>query len=191
MPPPIYQPASATPTDCLRQGEIICDLEEVRLDLSTLGSGTVVLRRTTHPYAIILSQDCDLEQDHKARTGTNAPDKQIPGVLFCEVSTATEVRGTEGMNSKLWSPIPLNKNERYHFLQKVDSDCDALKVGIVELVIDFKKYFTIPTDEVYLRSERGEVKRRCALISPYLEHFSSRFAYFLSRVALPMDHASD
>jgi hypothetical protein len=36
-----------------------------------------------------------------------------------------------------------------------------------------------------------EAKRRYALVSPYFEHLSSRFAYDLSRVALPGEHASE
>jgi hypothetical protein len=57
--------------------------------------------------------------------------------------------------------------------------------------IDFKRYFTIPADETYRRVELGEAQRRCVLQSPYLEHLSSRFAYYLSRVALPLDHVSE
>jgi hypothetical protein len=69
--------------------------------------------------------------------------------------------------------------------------CDRLQEGLPELAIDFKRYFTVPTDEVYRRIELGEARRRCLLISPYLEHLSSRYAYFLSRIALPVDHASE
>jgi hypothetical protein len=190
-PPRIY---SATPTgvaSCLRQGEIISDLDQFRLDLETIGTGSLSVSPYRHPLALVLTQDCDLEQDFKANAAVNAPDKVVPSVFFCEVSSATEVRGAAWINSTLWKPIPLNKNERYHFLQKVDASCDAQQIGLVELVIDFKRYFTIPTREVYRRIERGEAKRRCVLVSPYLEHLTSRFAYFLSRVALPSDHASD
>jgi hypothetical protein len=86
--------------------------------------------------------------------------------------------------------VKINKHERYHFLQLVEPSCDAQGTGLVELGIDFKRYFTLPTEEVYKRVEIGSAKRRCVLESPYLEHFSTRFAYYLSRVALPQDHAS-
>ena len=42
-----------------------------------------------------------------------------------------------------------------------------MNVGIPELGVDFKRYFTIPTDEIYKRIEKGEVRRRCVLMSPY------------------------
>ena len=190
-PPLIYCASPSRATDCLRQGEIVTGLEQFRLRLDTIGTAVVQGDLVRHPYAIIVSQDCDLEQDFRARQGGNAPDKLVPGTLFCEVATAEEVRGKEEMNSTLWRPVPTNKNERYHFLQRVDASCDAVQIGVVELVVDFKRYFTLPTDEVYHRIARGEAKRRCVLVSPYLEHFSTRFAHFLSRVALPQDHASD
>ena len=76
-------------------------------------------------------------------------------------------------------------------MQKVDATCDGLQQGLPELTIDFKRYFTIPTDEVYKRIEISETKRRCVLVGPYLEQLSSRFAYFIGRVALPEDHFSE
>lgn len=63
--------------------------------------------------------------------------------------------------------------------------------GAPELVIDFKRYFTLPTGELYRWIALGETRRRCRLRSPYMEHLSSRFAYFLSRVALPEDYRSE
>jgi len=148
--------------------------------------------RVHHPLAVILTQDCDLEQDFKARQGHVAADKQIPSLLFCEVATAEDLYGfVKQTNKKLWDRIRINKDERYHFLQKVEPGDDALGQGLPEMGIDFKRYFTIPTDELYRRVELSEAQRRCILQSPYLEHLSSRFAYYLSRVALPLDHVSE
>jgi hypothetical protein len=66
-----------------------------------------------------------------------------------------------------------------------------LNEGLSELAIDFKKYFTLPIEELYRRIEIGEAQRRCVLVSPYMEHVCNRFSYFLSRIALPFDHASE
>jgi hypothetical protein len=93
------------------------------------------------------------------------------------------------MNKDRWSKVKTNKDERYQFLEKVPSESDALGKGLPELGIDFKRYFCLPTDEAYYRLET-DAMRRCRLRSPYLEHFSTRFSYFLSRVALPNDHRS-
>lgn len=148
-----------------------------------------------HPYAIVLSQDCDLIQDRverdKADSGEDVPpEKLIPNVLFCEVVSAQSLRGTTS-NPRLWDSIVKNDNKRYQFLQKVEPHEDAFKEGLPELGIDFKRYFSIPTGEVYRRLELGEAKRHCVLVSPYLEHFSTRFAFFLSRVGLDPDHTSE
>jgi hypothetical protein len=100
------------------------------------------------------------------------------------------LKGREGINSTLWKPIKNNKDERYHFLEKVSSEVDVLEKGLPELAIDFKRYFTIPTEEVYVRLE-FDAACRCRLVSPYLEHLSGRFYAFQSRVALPRDPLSE
>src|SRR5262249_54267715 len=148
-----------------------------------------------NPYAIILTQDCDLEQDFHARKTDTKPANRLPSILFCEVATAEELSRpsegtTEGMNSRVWNLVRRNRHERYYFLQKVDPAEDAVKVGLPELGVDFKRYFTIPADEVYSQFLR-DARRRCNLCPLYLEHFSTRFAQYLSRIALPGPHVSE
>jgi hypothetical protein len=163
---------------------------QIVLKIESLGRELQEVDPKLHPFAIVLTQDCDLEQDFRARSANNRPDKLVPNILFCEAIEADRFRGTEGIDRRILDRIRINKDERYQFLQTAAAHEDALREGLPELGIDFKRYFTIPTDEVYRRIELGEAQRRCILSSPYLEHFSSRFAYFLSRIALPSDHAS-
>lgn len=192
MPPPIYRASTIGPGFCLRQGEILSDVPQFRFDAATLGTAVPSGEPMYHPYAVTLSQDCDLEQDFNARQKQIVSDKLLPSVLFCEAATAEELFGrVKTLGGRFWDRIRINKDERYHFLQKVEAASDVLGQGVPELGIDFKRYFTIPADEIYKRLEIGGVNRRCVLVSPYLEHFSSRFAYFLSRVALPEDHLSE
>jgi hypothetical protein len=188
----IYVPSHLGMPAQLRQGEILCNLTQIHLDLKTVGLQEISVLPKIHDYAVILSQDCDLEQDFKARVGQNTQDKLIPSILFCEVITAEQLRQSPGgMNSSIWGRVRTNKDERYQFLQRVEPAQDAQGEGLPELGIDFKRYFTIPVDEVYRRIEIGEVQRRCVLSSPYLEHLCCRFANYLSRVALPLDHLSE
>jgi hypothetical protein len=189
--PSIYRASATGPDSCLLQGEFLSNVIQFRLDVETLGTPEAAGRSIVHPYAVILTQDCDLEQDFKARREQVADDKRIPNILFCEVVTAEELSGSTGINSKIWARIRNNKDERYHFLQKIEVADDALGEGLPELGIDFKRYFSLRTEEVYRRIELGEGRRRCVLRSPYLEHLSSRFAYYLSRVALPQEHISE
>jgi hypothetical protein len=191
-PPNPYLPAGADAKSALRQGEILSNLHQFRLTIESLGTAPPEGKAHIHPFAIILSQDCDLDQDFRVRAEGKVSDKLIPTILFCEVQTADELYGQiRQIESRLGNRIKNNKEERYQFLQRVGVDSDRLQEGLPELAIDFKRYFTIPTDELYRRIEMGEVKRRCCLNSPYLEHLSSRFAFFLSRVALPEDHQSE
>lgn len=159
----------------LRQGEILCNVVQLKLKVETVGSPELEFVFQLHPYVIIVSQDCDLDWDYKARTDQTT-DKLIPNILFCEVTTAESLRRGGDINSGIWGRVKINKDERYQFLQKVAAEEDALQQGLPELGIDFKRYFTLPADEVYTRIVAQETQRRCRLVSPYLEHFSTRFA---------------
>ena len=184
----IYSPAA--PDGPLRQGEILCDLAQTQVALRS-ESEELVADTLEHPFVIVVSQDCDLDWDYKARIGKAKEHKLIPNVLFCEVSTAEAIRGGGEINSAKWGQIKINKDERYHFLQAAKPEEDVLGQGLPELGIDFKRYFTIATQEVYFQIKNSENIRRCLLNSPYLEHFSTRFAYYQFRVALPADHFSE
>lgn len=174
---------------CLCQGEILSGLIRIRLDLAKYGESETSIVEVTHPYALVLSQACDLSQDFRSRC--DGKPEQLPEVLFCQVHTAEELKDSGGLNTGLWSRVKINRDERYHFLEKVPAECDSRGEGLPELGVDFKRYFTLPTAEVYRRLEGGQTLRRTALCTPYLEHLSSRFAYFLSRVGLPREHVSE
>ena len=187
----IYSPSPSN--GALRQGEVVTGLKQYPLSIQSVGSeATPIVDEQAIPFSIILSQDCDLDLDYQARNGLNGvrPDKKLPSVLFCEIGLADEIfRPQEGMDAKIRRDIGQNKHERYHFLQQVSQSEDATGEGMAALVIDFKRYLTMPTEEVYKRLAL-HAKRRCTLNSPYLEHLATRFAYFQMRVALPQDHQS-
>lgn len=186
--PPIYAPPS---DGALRQGEFLSGLKIKKLLLDSVKEGDELrLVAQEHPYAIVVSQDCDLEQDYKLRcSGAAEPARLLPSVLLCEVFTAEQLKGRD-LKSDMWKRVRINKDERYHFFEGVPAEADRVGTGLPELGVDFKRYFTVPTDELYLRIESGKVQRRCRLVSPYLEHVSTRFAYYQFRVALPRDHES-
>jgi hypothetical protein len=196
--PAIYIPSSDGP---LRQGEILSGIVQVRLKLSPDGNlpsqnEPVEFQRVSHRFALIVSQDCELDWDFKARNHVQfegqevSLEKVVPNVLFGRVVLADALRG-DIKKTEFWKRIQQNKDERYHFLEKVAAECDLQQTGVPELSIDFKQYFTIPTDEIYARIAIGEVQRRCRLTDPYLQHLSTRFFYFQNRVALPREHESE
>jgi hypothetical protein len=188
--PAIYAKSSAGADRQLDQGEILSDLVHVHIEVPSLVTPPLRVIAKQHPLAIILSQGCDLEQDFFARLRGETSSKVVPTILFCEVMIATDIYNTAEVNKRVWDQIKINKHERYHFFQAVGEVFDAMGSGLAECVADFKRFFAVPADEVYERIRSGGAKRRCSLASPYLEHFSHRFANFLSRVALPQDHAS-
>lgn len=183
----IYEKSTA---GSLRQGEILSGLIQSHLNVASLelADGPTVDYRM-HPYAIVMAQDCDLIQDFDVRRQNLHSDKLIPNVLFCEAVTAEELKGRADIKSDIWKRIRQNKDERYQFLESVPVEADWLGAGVPELGLDFKRYFSVPTDEVYYWLKR-ETKRRGKLVSPYVEHLSARFFYFHSRVALPAEHRS-
>jgi hypothetical protein len=175
----------------LCQGEILSALVQTHLEIASVGiTGPIRVSQKHHPFAIIMSQGCDLDLDFKARSGQVKEDQLLPNVLFCEVFTAAVLKGSGGMNSQIWGRVQRNKDERYQFLQKVEPIYDAVDLGLPEIGIDFKRYFTIPTDEVYAQIQKT-ARRRCRLLSPFLEHLPTRFAHYLCRVALPFEHVSE
>jgi hypothetical protein len=189
-PAPIYAKSTAGADQCLAQGEFISGLIYAHAELHSLATPPLLMAFKKHPLVVTLSQGCDLEQDFLARLGSVKPDKIVPSVLLGEVVIATEFRSALPMGSKIWDRVRQNNDERYHFFQDVTKEFDALGEGLGELGVDFKRFFTMPTDELYYRIKTGEAKRRCCLQSPYLEHFCTRFANYLGRVALPEPHLS-
>lgn len=175
--------SSATNT-ALRQGEILSDLSITALTLDSVRFGGTAAVNKQHPYSLVLTQSCDLEQDWRRRVEGNLQHAAIiPCVLCCEAYAEIPSPDTR-------KRIKENREERYHSLETVSAASDLQATGVPELTVDFKRYFTIPTDELYLRLELGSARRRCYLLSPYREHLSTRFSAFLARVALPRQHHS-
>ena len=137
----------------------------------------------------MLSQDCDLEQDHKSCLQNPEADiRALPNVLFCELEEMAKFRERAKLNSDLWRRAKTNSDERFHCLESVPQTLDSNGSGLPPLGIDFKRYFSVPTGQVYASISLRLAVRRCRLAVPYAEHLSERFAHYLSRVALEEDH---
>jgi hypothetical protein len=183
-----------------RQGEILADVIQIQIGADSLASDTsdISIEEVVHPYALILTQDCDLDWDFKARASVKSQQdggtqdqreenrrqaKLVPNVLLCELTTAESLRPRLA-GSDVLRRIRANQDERYHCFAAIPDDSDSRREGLPELVADFKRVFSIPTEELYLRL-RGGTNRRSTLQSPFLQHLSTRFGYFCLRVALP------
>lgn len=171
----------------LRQGEIVSNLFELKLqipDRSTIDAENEKFAPIVHPFVIVVSQDCDLEQDHGARLGTVASDKLLTHVLVCALFTQDELEDRNGIKgSARWKRVRQNQDERYHCLS--EAPIEGTKNILPELIADFKTTFSLATDYFYWLVSSGQATREAALSSPYVEDFMHRIYSFLGRVATP------
>ncbi|NCS12247.1 MAG: hypothetical protein GPJ08_14315 [Microcystis aeruginosa G13-09] len=191
----IYKKASGE--TALRQGEILTNVIQYKPIASeiSLNSPDFSFDVLPHPFVIVVSQDCDLDWDYKARQPSSYKShKLLNSIIFCRVSTAQETRTIDaksGMNSKEWKLTEDHRHERYYFFEKIPNDCDLQAEGLPELTADFKIVFGLDSETIYRQIELGIAKRRTILSSPYLEHFSKRFYNFHGRIALPFQYESE
>jgi hypothetical protein len=181
--------AAVQVSERLYQGEIVAGLIQVRQTLETIGAnGPPRLDEVLHPFAIVMTQDCDLEQDFRLRSGACEGPLPMANILFCEAIATTDLKGKVPQGKDIWKRVIQNKDERYQCLESVPPHQDLMGVGIPCLGCDFKRYFSIPADEVYRRIELKQIRRRSKLITPYAEHLLSRFCIFQSPIPLPENH---
>ncbi len=184
----------------LRQGEILTGVvqynpvvDEISLELQeSQESQELSFTPVLHPYAIVVTQDCDLDWDYKARGISNSSSaKLLNSVVLCEIGTAEAIRSIDGMNRKEWELVVAHRHERFYFFEKILPQCEVKQEGLPELTADFKKVFSIHAATLYRQIELGIVKRRTVLANPYLEHFSRRYYNFHGRVGLPFQYESE
>ena len=182
----------AEPSKRVCQGDIFREVDYVERVLEH--EGILEVTKILFPYVIVLTQDCDLEQDHNFRTQTKqTQDKWLISVLVAPVYNAEHVFSGEhlqdiGIKSQLINKkatdgrlLMQNEKPRYHFLE-FPSD-----IPIVPSVIDFKHYFSVPV--MYLQ-ELKKTNFACTVSELYREDISQRFSAFLSRIGLPDPSAS-
>lgn len=175
----------------IRQGDVYSNIEYV--EYATEKEGIVEISKIEFPLVIVLTQDCDLQQDHSFRHGGPAKetqDKYLLSVLvaplfnvehFYDGSHLSDIERTmepfERRAHKTKNKyFKQNEVPRYHYLEFPDS------VPIVPSVIDFKLYFSL--DVVHLMNARAG-RFVCKVSELYREDISQRFASFLSRIGLP------
>lgn len=180
-----------TENDRLYQGEILANVVErvVRwIRRTEEGDDDFGIDEIVHPYAVIVTQDCDLEQDARARADEHAGKGGLVHSLLLVVASEFENAKDRFAGSDIRKRARQNKDDRYQFLSPVPAGDDVSGAGIPALVLDFKRLFAYPTPELLGAIERGETRRRTRLFTPYAEHLSDRFGHFVQRVGLPRDH---
>ncbi|MDJ0897418.1 MAG: hypothetical protein QNJ55_01310 [Xenococcus sp. MO_188.B8] len=130
-------------TSCLRQGLIVSNLVQLiplnyenYLISDEENIPKFQFKEIIHPFSIIVNQSCDLGFDYEARKNNNIPDhKLLNCVLVCELFEANDIRQDRerGMNSSEWKYVKQNKNERYYFLEKVDSNFRSIRIWLARI----------------------------------------------------------
>lgn len=171
------------------QGDVI---EEFSYQFANLQEEPRSIISITIPYAIVLTQDCDLEQDYKFRNPTpenpvSNNDKYLQSILICPAYLSESFKQGNHLSAlsltmqtwggDRWKYVKTNQNERYHFLNA------DITLSIPELIIDFKHYYTIPNKDLY---SIHRTNYKASLASLYREDISHRFANYLSRIGLPL-----
>lgn len=171
------------------QGDIFRDLKillDVKFDLQKnppkIKTSTIIL-----PYAIVMTQDCDLESDLRNRNEKpqKNQDKYLQTILICPAYQEDQFAEGKHISNMLMRSFngsekdKIKRNDefkRYHFLQKEEH------LSIPGLVIDFKNFYTLPRENLY-KQKKTYVGTLSEL---FREELSQRFAYFLSRIGLPV-----
>jgi hypothetical protein len=155
-----------------------------------------------------MTQDCDLAQDFDARTVEaeaaqdatrlndpefkkkvdNAPKLRIENVLLCEAMLTSDLKSNVPKGSDIWKRIIQNKDERYQYLEAIPAEQNSQGADMASVGCDFKRFLTIPADELYKRIQANPAIRRSRLLTPYAEHLVHRFCNFQARIPLPENH---
>lgn len=181
--------ASRAAEERILQGDIFRDVDY--FERVTEAGGIIEVSRIVFPLAVVLTQDCDLAQDHTFRRSEPAlptQDKWLISVLMAPLYNAEHVYRGEHLSdlgirsetiSKNRSPgtfLRNNERPRYHYLVFPGD------IPIVPSVIDFKHYFSVHVE--YLRQIKP-ARFVCTLSALFREDVCQRFAAYLSRIGLP------
>ncbi len=157
-------------------------------------------------YAVILTQECELEQDYSNRKDNSEyryyrrakqievkHDKYIPMILLAPAYLAETLKDGDHLidefelkmakyGGKDWAKIVTNENKRYHYLKT------NANLNVPNLIIDFKHYFTISRDVFFDKYLNNSYLASITIL--YREELSRRFSSFISRIGIP-DNVKD
>lgn len=173
----------------LAQGDILRDVEYIEYAVEQ--AGNIEISKIVFPLVIVLTQDCDLQQDHTfrwAKPAKNTQDKWLLSVLVAPLYNVEHIYEGNHMSELNMQMAPINRKKtpgtnltqnetpRYHFLDFPET------VPIPPSVIDFKHYFSVNVLQLKKWKSKNFV---CQVSDLYREDVSQRFASFLARVGLP------
>lgn len=175
------------------QGDIYKDVKLIQAITYTInrkGKKEYNVNEMKFDYTVILTQECDLEQDYKNRIETQEDqDSYIQMILMAPAYLAESLRNgnhlekygqtMQHINTRDWNKLKKQENKRYHHI-KADAE-----MNVPELTIDFKHFYTISRDYFYNKLMNESYFISMTIL--YRETLSQRFCNFLARIGIPDD----
>ena len=183
----------------INQGDIFRDVEYI--ENIEIINNEIKISKIVFPLVVVLTQDCDLQQDSAYRieeiNTPNNDNKKLFSVIVAPLYNEEMFLAGEHLNDNetitmkmvgipkygkknkittVYTNLINNETPRYHHLSFSD------EINIVDSVIDFKHYFSANIDNLMKNKESKFV---CKISELYREDVSKRFAFFLSRIGLP------
>lgn len=170
--------------DRLIQGDVLRDVTVYQVESTPDGHEDV--HALVLQYAVVVTQDCDLEQDFERRTAGDGVDKYLHSIILLPAFTEGDVKEGKHLELLGLKGPPVGKDQmarirklqetRYHFLHPEQD------YQIPPLVLDFKMSFTVSRDELYRALKKSYLATMEEL---FREQLSQRFANYLSRIGTP------
>lgn len=176
------------------QGDVFKNVKYSYIDSED--DDSVEVMELTFPYAIVVSQSCDVAYMDDFESGkTSAVVKYMPSILMCPIYPKDLIKHGEHLKEvfsyldrTIESGAPYYNKEdikvaekdqhvRFHAL-KIDVDNKTI---VDQAVIDFKHLFSVPMK--YLHDHR--LQRICTIEDVYIDQIVNKMAAYLARVGLP------
>jgi hypothetical protein len=178
-------------TNRLSQGDILKNVTHIEKIYEK--KGNLFISKIVFPLVVVLTQDCDLNQDFTYRHGRpitekrKSEDKHLFSLIVAPIYKYDQFllgqhlsdigyRMQKDFSTTKKELITKNEIPRYHYLEF------PMSVQIAPSVIDFKHYFTINGEEILKLKKTNFL---CQIDELFREDLSQRFSWFLSRIALP------
>ena len=192
----------------LHQGDIYRDIECI--EYAEIINGRVEISKIHYQHVVLMSQECDLTQDHTERekeleynkrkkSGEDTQkikityDKLLQNVIVAPLFNFEHFKmGSHFSNfgfdmSKSYEQY-INPDKTPHKVLVANNNPRyhylefEQNVPIVTSVVDFKQFFTVNISWLFEHKNEHYV---CSLDNLYRERLSQRFANYLSRIGLP------
>jgi len=185
-----YQRASATGR--ILQGEFLGPIWEYVPTVPPIplaeGVSSVPVEAVLHERVLVVTQDCDLEQDFRLRFPEDPSEPAevddlpgaVPHVVLCDLFIELKSRVAGG---DIFKRARRNQDERYHTFPAAVIDETGEEVP--EIYADFRRYISLPTRFVYEGLLSGNVERRALLPEIHRLDFAHRFFAYQSRIPAP------